>query len=146
MQDFVHQQYDVIPKGDIHSLKLIASVFLKIGPLPQKEMNHLPTILFQGLFIFIYIYIQNPNDPYFGWKRPCFGWLTFKHRGHLGSRYMLLSDGGSSSGFHFEPPNRPPFQHPSNRPPDRPSPSKKHRNLEKMDGVAPPKKIHSRIN
>ena len=30
----------------------------------------------------------NPNDPCFGWKRPCFGGLTLKNRGHLGSRYI----------------------------------------------------------
>ena len=30
----------------------------------------------------------NPNDPCFGWKRPCFGGLTFKNRGHLGSRWI----------------------------------------------------------
>ena len=30
----------------------------------------------------------NPNDPCFDWKRPCFGGLTFKNRGHLGSRYI----------------------------------------------------------
>ena len=35
----------------------------------------------------IYIYTWNPNDPCFGWKRPCFGGLTFKNRGQLGSRY-----------------------------------------------------------
>ena len=28
----------------------------------------------------------NPNDPCFDWKRPCFGGLTFKNRGHWGSR------------------------------------------------------------
>ena len=31
----------------------------------------------------------NPNDPCFDWKRPCFGGLTFKNRGHLGSSYTL---------------------------------------------------------
>ncbi len=39
---------------------------------------------------YIYIYTWNPNDPCFGWKRPCFGGLTFKNRGHLGSRYMNI--------------------------------------------------------
>ena len=29
----------------------------------------------------------NPNDLCFGWKRPCFGGLTSKNRGHWGSRY-----------------------------------------------------------
>ena len=28
------------------------------------------------------ICIRNPNDPCFGWKRPCFVALTFKNRGH----------------------------------------------------------------
>ena len=36
-----------------------------------------------------YIYTWNLNDPCFGWKRPCFGGLTFKNRGHLGSRYII---------------------------------------------------------
>ena len=31
----------------------------------------------------------NPNDPCFDWKRPCFVGLTFKNRGHLGSRCLL---------------------------------------------------------
>ena len=30
----------------------------------------------------------NPNDPGFDWKKPCFVGLTFKNRGHLGSRYV----------------------------------------------------------
>ena len=33
-------------------------------------------------------YTWNPNDPCFDWKRPCFGGLTFKNRGQLGSRYI----------------------------------------------------------
>ena len=33
----------------------------------------------------------NPNAPCFGWKRPCFGGLTFKNRGHWGSRLVLVS-------------------------------------------------------
>ena len=34
----------------------------------------------------------NPYDPCFEWKRPCFGGLTFKNRGHVGSRciYYIL--------------------------------------------------------
>ena len=33
------------------------------------------------------IHTWNPNDPCFDWKRPFFGGgLTFKNRGHLGSR------------------------------------------------------------
>ena len=32
------------------------------------------------------LYTWNPNDPCFGWKGPCFGGLTFKNRGHWGSR------------------------------------------------------------
>ena len=38
----------------------------------------------------IYIYTWNPNDPSFGSKRPCFEGLTFKNRGHLGSRYIHI--------------------------------------------------------
>ncbi len=34
------------------------------------------------------IYTWDPNDPCFGWKRPCFGGLTCKNSGHLGSRYI----------------------------------------------------------
>ena len=34
-------------------------------------------------------YTWNPNDPCFDWKSPCFGGLTFKNRGHLGSRYVI---------------------------------------------------------
>ena len=33
---------------------------------------------------------QNPNDPCFDWKGPCFGGLTFKNRGQLGSRYIYI--------------------------------------------------------
>ena len=32
------------------------------------------------------LHTWSPNDPCVGWKRPCFGALTFKNRGHLGSR------------------------------------------------------------
>ena len=35
-------------------------------------------------------YTWNPNDPCFGWKRPCFGGLTFKNKGHWGSRYVCV--------------------------------------------------------
>ena len=35
-------------------------------------------------------YTWNPNNPCFDWKRPCFGGLTFKNRGHLGSRYIYI--------------------------------------------------------
>ena len=38
----------------------------------------------------IYMYTWNPNDPCFDWKRPCVGGLTFKNRGHLGSRYIKI--------------------------------------------------------
>ena len=34
------------------------------------------------------IFTWNPSDPCFDWKGPCFGGLTFKNRGHLGSRYI----------------------------------------------------------
>ena len=36
------------------------------------------------------LHTWNPNDPCFDWKRPCFGGLTFKNRGHLGSRYTYI--------------------------------------------------------
>ena len=36
------------------------------------------------------IYTWKPNDPCFDWKRPCFGGLTLKNRGHLGSRYLYI--------------------------------------------------------
>ena len=39
-----------------------------------------------GLFFHLLINAWNLNDPCFGWKRPCFWGLTFKNRGHLGSR------------------------------------------------------------
>ena len=38
----------------------------------------------------IYTYTWNPNDPCFDWKRPCFGGLTFKNRGHFCSRYICI--------------------------------------------------------
>ena len=38
----------------------------------------------------IYIYTWNPNDPCFDRKRHCFGGLTFKNRGQLGSRYIYI--------------------------------------------------------
>ena len=41
------------------------------------------------LWLYTYtVYTWNRNDPCFDWKRPCFGGLTFKNRGHLGSRYL----------------------------------------------------------
>ncbi len=40
--------------------------------------------------ISLFIYTWNPNDPCFGWKGPCFGGLTFKNRGYLGSRYIYI--------------------------------------------------------
>ena len=36
------------------------------------------------MYINIYIYTWNPNDPYFDWKRPSFGGLTFKNRAQQG--------------------------------------------------------------
>ena len=42
---------------------------------------------FWSAFICFYLYIlSRTNDPCFGWKRLCFEGLTFKNRGHLGSR------------------------------------------------------------
>ena len=45
----------------------------------------------------IYIYTQNPTDPCFDWKRPCFRGLTFKNRGQLGSRYIISQFVGKQS-------------------------------------------------
>ena len=48
------------------------------------------SVLSLYIYIHIYIYTWNPNDPCFDWKKPCFGGLTFKNRGHLGSRYIYI--------------------------------------------------------
>ena len=37
-------------------------------------------------------YTWIPNDPCFDWKTLCFGGLTFKNNGHLGSRYVYLGN------------------------------------------------------
>ena len=57
----------------------------------------MPTILFREdieMCIYIYTYIINtPRTQMtlsFVWKRPCFGWLTFKNREHWGPRYMYI--------------------------------------------------------
>ena len=42
------------------------------------------------IYIYLFIYIYLEPDPCFGWKRPCFGGLTFKNRGHWGSRYIYI--------------------------------------------------------
>ena len=49
-----------------------------------------PCLKGTNMCVCIYIYTWNPNDPCFDWKSPCFGGLTFKNRGHLGSRYVYL--------------------------------------------------------
>ena len=49
-----------------------------------------PCLKGTNMCVYIYIYTWNPNDPCFDWKSPCFGGLTFKNRGHLGSRYVYL--------------------------------------------------------
>ena len=88
-------------------IKIPVNMIALITPTPKKmtchqkwdqfkRKFHLPTpiIDFQGIkicmYINIYIYIHtwNPNDPPFYWKRPCSGGVTFKNRGHLGSRYI----------------------------------------------------------
>ena len=48
-----------------------------------SRMNYIPS-----LYVNIDICTWNPNDPWFDWKRPCFGGLTFKNTGQLGSRYI----------------------------------------------------------
>ena len=50
-----------------------------------------------GKLVFFLKLTWNPNDPCFDWKRPCFGGLTFKNRGHLGSRNFY----GSVFGWFF---------------------------------------------
>ena len=61
-----------------------------------------PTSLDPGWYIYIYYctytYTWNPNDPCFDWKRPCFGGMTFKNRGRLGSRHMYIHITSSGSG------------------------------------------------
>ena len=42
------------------------------------------------IYICIYLYTWNPNDPCFDWKGPCFEGFGFKNRGHLGSRYIYI--------------------------------------------------------
>ncbi len=37
------------------------------------------------------IYILEPQQPWFGWKRSLFRGLTFKNRGQLGSRYVCTT-------------------------------------------------------
>ena len=53
------------------------------GKIYEKEFK----CLYEKLYD---IYTWNPNDPCFDWKRPCFGGLTFKNRGHVGSRYIYI--------------------------------------------------------
>ena len=46
----------------------------------EKKQN-----MYRGCY---FTHTWKSNDPCFGWKRPCFGGLTLKNRGHLGSRYI----------------------------------------------------------
>ena len=55
----------------------------------QFSGNLLKCIFQKKIYVIIYICTWNPNDPCFDWKRPCFGGLTFKNRGHLGSRLYI---------------------------------------------------------
>ena len=41
-------------------------------------------------YLYFCIYISDPNDPCFCWKRLCFEGLTFKFRGHWGSIYIYI--------------------------------------------------------
>ena len=50
---------------------------------PQVHDNSEKVKSTTGLLMYI-VYTWNPNDPCFGWKRPCFEGLTFKNRGCLG--------------------------------------------------------------
>ena len=51
---------------------------------------HIPSVKLKKLDPIrnLYLYLE-PNDPCFDWKRLCFGGLTFKNKGYLGSRYIL---------------------------------------------------------
>ena len=42
------------------------------------------------IYILVYIYTWNPNDPCFEWKRPSFGGFKPKNRGQTGSRYIYI--------------------------------------------------------
>ena len=54
----------------------------------KEPKTSLPSPSHQYCLVKMYMHTRNPNDPCFDWKGPCFGGLTFKNRGHLGSRYM----------------------------------------------------------
>ena len=55
-----------------------------------NTLGHSVLSLYIYIYTHIYKYTWNPNDPCFDWKKPCFGGLTFKNRGHLGSRYIYM--------------------------------------------------------
>ena len=56
-----------------------------VGILWGSAVPAVPYIVSYITFSSIYYLPWNPNDPYFDWKRPCFGRLAFKDRGQLGS-------------------------------------------------------------
>ena len=57
----------------------------------EQSVGHEKNFLLGQWQLFGINYTWNPNGaPCFGWKRPCFGGLTFKNRGHWGSRYTYL--------------------------------------------------------
>ena len=48
-----------------------------------REAQKCPTPkgwLVSCIYIYMYTYLEPINDPCFGWKRPCFGGLTFKKK------------------------------------------------------------------
>ena len=49
---------------------------------------YIHTYIYIYIYIYICIHLEPFDDPCFAWERPCFVRLTFKNRGHLGSRYI----------------------------------------------------------
>ena len=77
-----------------HWLYVIA-LYTKI-PAVSKKDSRTDLIQFSITFWWMtrflqlfYILYLKPKWPLFDWKGPCFGGLTFKNRGQLGSRYII---------------------------------------------------------
>ena len=63
---------------------------------PARVLKIILNILLQDISYIISLYLDNlhtwnPNDPCFGWKKPCLEGFTFKNRGHVGSGYIQPS-------------------------------------------------------
>ena len=72
------------------SFLLFAASFLCPRNVQQTtEASDLWFLLWSKNLVNSYI-TWNPNDPCFDWKRPCFGGLTLKNRGHLGSSNIYI--------------------------------------------------------